>query len=80
MPGLIQKVSAFLRSPQGRKYTEQAKRLAQDPKNRAKAQEMMRKFGGGKGGGRGRPRRCRQNRGEGCARRSFGLARDATSA
>lgn len=50
--GLIQKVSAFLRSPQGRKYTEKAKRLAQDPKNRAKAQEMMRKFGGGKGGGR----------------------------
>ena len=50
MPGLFSKVSQFLRSPQGRRYTEQAKRYAQDPKNRAKAQDMIKKF---RGGGRG---------------------------
>ena len=50
MPGLFQKVQEFLKSPQGRKYTDQAKRYAQDPKNRAKAQEMLGKFRG-KGGG-----------------------------
>ena len=50
MPGLFQKVQQFLKSPQGQKYTEQAKRYAQDPKNRAKAQQMLNKFRGGKGG------------------------------
>jgi hypothetical protein len=46
--GIVTKVQEFLRSPQGRKYTEQAKRYAQDPKNRAKAQELFKRFGGGK--------------------------------
>ena len=46
MPGMFAKVTDFLKSPQGRKYTEQAKRYAQDPKNRAKAQEMLKKFRG----------------------------------
>ncbi|MFP5022061.1 hypothetical protein [Pseudonocardia phyllosphaerae] len=49
MPGLIQKIQQFLRSPQGQKMTEQAKRYASDPKNRAKAQEMLKKFRGGSG-------------------------------
>lgn len=52
MPGLFQKVSNFLKSPQGRKFTDQAKRYAQDPKNRSKAQQMVKKFRG-KGGGHG---------------------------
>lgn len=51
MPGLFQKVSQFLKSPQGRKYTDQARRYASDPRNRAKAQGMLSKFRG-KGGGR----------------------------
>jgi hypothetical protein len=50
VPGLFSKVQEFLRSPQGRKYTDQAKRYASDPKNRAKAQDMINKFRGGKGG------------------------------
>lgn len=50
MPGLFQKVSQFLKSPQGRKYSDQAKRYASDPKNRQKAQQMLNKFRGGKGG------------------------------
>ena len=52
MPGLFSKVQQFLRSPQGRKYTDQAKRYASDPKNREKAQGMLNKFRG-KGGGAG---------------------------
>jgi hypothetical protein len=44
VPGIVQKVQEFLRSPQGRRYTEQAKRYAQDPKNRAKAQELLKRF------------------------------------
>lgn len=51
---LFQKVQEFLRSPQGRKYTDQAKRFAQDPKNRAKAQDMINRFRGK--GGHGGPR------------------------
>ncbi len=46
MPGLIEKVQQFLKSPQGRKYTDQAKRYAQDPKNRAKAQDLLSRFRG----------------------------------
>lgn len=53
MPGLISKIQDFLRSPQGKKYADQAKRYAQDPKNRQKAQDMVNKFRGkgGQGGG-----------------------------
>jgi len=53
VPGLFQKVSQFLKSPQGRKYSDQAKRYASDPRNRAKAQQMLSRFRG-KGGGAGR--------------------------
>jgi hypothetical protein len=42
--GFVEKIQQFLKSPQGRKYTEQAKRYAQDPKSRAKAQEMVNRF------------------------------------
>ena len=43
MPGLFQKVSDFLKSPQGRKYSDQAKRYASDPKNRAKINDVVAK-------------------------------------
>ncbi|HTF53322.1 MAG TPA: hypothetical protein VK735_38240 [Pseudonocardia sp.] len=43
----------FLKSPQGRRITEQAKGYARDPHNRAKAKEMIAKLRG-KGGGSGR--------------------------
>jgi hypothetical protein len=56
VPGLFQKVQQFLRSPQGRKYADQAKRYASDPKNRAKAQGMLDKFRGKGGGHGGAPR------------------------
>jgi hypothetical protein len=51
VPGMFSKVQQFLRSPQGRKYTDQAKRYASNPQNRQKMQGMLSKFRGGKGGG-----------------------------
>ena len=36
MPSLINRISRFARSPQGRRLAGQAKRFASDPKNRAK--------------------------------------------
>jgi hypothetical protein len=44
MPGLFAKVQEFLRSPQGRKYADQAKRYASDPKNRAKIDDARRRL------------------------------------
>jgi hypothetical protein len=49
MSSPFRKISEFLKSPQGRKYTEQAKSYARDPRNRAKAKQMIEKFRGGKG-------------------------------
>jgi hypothetical protein len=50
MASSLSKIGEFLKSPQGRKLAEQAKRYAQDPRNRAKAQQMIDKLRGGKGG------------------------------
>jgi hypothetical protein len=50
MANPLSRISEFLKSPQGRKLTEQARRYAQDPRNRAKAQQMIDKLRGGKGG------------------------------
>jgi hypothetical protein len=44
MGTLFTKISEFLRGPKGRQFTEQAKRYARDPRNRAKAQEMFDRF------------------------------------
>ncbi len=52
MASMFQKIADFARGPQGRRVTEQVKRYAQDPKNRAKAQQLLGRFRG-KGGRRG---------------------------
>ncbi|MEJ2857052.1 MULTISPECIES: hypothetical protein [unclassified Saccharothrix] len=44
MASLFSKLSAFARSPQGRRITEQIKHAARDPRTKAKAQEMIRKL------------------------------------
>ncbi|GGP46753.1 hypothetical protein [Saccharothrix coeruleofusca] len=44
MASLFSKLAAFARSPQGRRVTEKVKYAAQDPRNRAKAQQLLRKF------------------------------------
>jgi hypothetical protein len=53
MASPFKKVGEFLKSPQGRRITEQAKTYARDPRTRAKAQQMIDKLRG-KGGGSGR--------------------------
>jgi hypothetical protein len=44
MAGIFSKVSAFARSPQGKKLLQQAQDAAKDPKNRAKVQELGNKI------------------------------------
>ena len=44
MASLFSKIAAFVRSPQGRRVTDQAKQMAKDPRKRAQAQEVLRKF------------------------------------
>jgi hypothetical protein len=44
MAGIFSKVSAFARSAQGQKLIKQAQQAAQDPKNRAKVQELGNKL------------------------------------
>jgi hypothetical protein len=44
MAGMMSKLARFAQSPQGRQMAEKAKRLASDPKNRAKVEEYRRKF------------------------------------
>jgi GTP cyclohydrolase II len=45
MPGMLDRIKQFARSPQGRRTAEQVRRAAADPRRRAQAQEMLRKFG-----------------------------------
>ena len=44
MASLFSKIAAYVRSPQGRQMTDRAKQMAKDPRKRAQAQEMLRKF------------------------------------
>ncbi|HWO64675.1 MAG TPA: hypothetical protein VNO31_32025 [Umezawaea sp.] len=44
MASIFSKIAAYVRSPQGRRMTDQAKQMAKDPRKRAQAQEMLRKF------------------------------------
>jgi hypothetical protein len=44
VPSLIDRIAKFARSPQGRRLTEQAKRYASDPKNRAKLDQARKRL------------------------------------
>ncbi|RKT57187.1 hypothetical protein [Saccharothrix australiensis] len=44
MASLFSRITAFTRSPQGRRITEQLKHAARDPRNRARAQQLLRKL------------------------------------
>ncbi|MCH5671123.1 hypothetical protein [Streptomyces gilvus] len=41
MPGMMERIKQFARSPQGRRMTEQARRAAADPRRRAQAQRLL---------------------------------------
>ncbi|MEU4980047.1 MULTISPECIES: hypothetical protein [Streptomyces] len=45
MAGVLDRIKRFARSPQGRRAAEQVRRAASDPRRRAQAQEMLRRFG-----------------------------------
>jgi len=44
MPSLIDRITRFAKSPQGRRLTGQAKRYASDPKNRARIDDARRRL------------------------------------
>lgn len=44
MAGLLGKLAAFARSPQGQRLTQQAKTYATKPENRRKIEELRTKF------------------------------------
>ncbi|MFF4585625.1 hypothetical protein [Streptomyces sp. NPDC001388] len=46
MGGVVARIKQFVRSPQGRRTIEQARRTAADPRRRAQAQELVRKLRG----------------------------------
>ena len=41
MPGMMERIKQFARSPQGRRVAEQARRAAADPRRRAQAQRLL---------------------------------------
>ncbi|WP_199433527.1 hypothetical protein [Qaidamihabitans albus] len=52
MASLFSKVARFANSPQGRRAIQQAKRMANDPRKRQQAKDLVERFRGrGKGGG-----------------------------
>lgn len=45
MPSLIDKVTRFARSPQGRRAVERAQRIARDPKTKRRISEARQRLG-----------------------------------
>jgi hypothetical protein len=45
MPGIIDRVSGFLRSPQGKRFVRQGQRLAKDPRTRRRLEALRARFG-----------------------------------
>jgi hypothetical protein len=39
-PSLLSRVATYARSPQGRRVTDQARRAAKDPRNRARVEQV----------------------------------------
>ncbi|NGY57843.1 hypothetical protein G7043_02730 [Lentzea sp. NEAU-D13] len=48
MASFMDKINKFLRSPQGHKLQAKARQMAQDPRKRAQAEQLLRKFRGKK--------------------------------
>ncbi|GAA5704759.1 MULTISPECIES: hypothetical protein [Streptomyces] len=46
MPGIVDRIKQFARSPQGRRTVAEARRAAADPRRRAQAQRLLGKFRG----------------------------------
>ncbi|WP_458077785.1 hypothetical protein [Streptomyces sp. EMB26] len=48
MPGMVERIKQFARSPQGRRVAEQVRRAAADPRKRAQAQRLLGRLRGGR--------------------------------
>ncbi|WP_369217716.1 hypothetical protein [Streptomyces flavofungini] len=48
MAGLLARLKAYSRTPQGRRNIATARRAAADPRNRAKARSLLGRFRGGR--------------------------------
>ena len=48
MASFMDKITRFLRSPQGQRLQAKARQVAQDPHKRAQAEQLLRKFRGKK--------------------------------
>ncbi|MER5259554.1 MULTISPECIES: hypothetical protein [unclassified Streptomyces] len=46
MPGVIDRIKQFVRSPQGQRTIQQVRQASADPKKRAQAKRMLGKFRG----------------------------------
>ncbi|WP_329223478.1 hypothetical protein OG352_39045 [Streptomyces sp. NBC_01485] len=46
MPGMLEKLKQFSRSPQGQRAMEQARRAAADPRRRSQLQQLIGKLRG----------------------------------
>jgi hypothetical protein len=46
MASFMDKIKGFLRSPQGHKLQAKARQMAQDPRKRAQAEQLLRKLKG----------------------------------
>ncbi|WP_197288932.1 hypothetical protein [Nocardia sp. NRRL S-836] len=48
MASFMDKIARFLHSPQGRRLQAKAREMSRDPRRRAQAEQLLRKFRGGK--------------------------------
>ncbi|MFJ5226855.1 hypothetical protein [Streptomyces sp. NPDC088400] len=46
MPGMIERIKQFARSPQGRRVTQQVRQASADPRKRAQARRLLGKLRG----------------------------------
>ncbi|MBB5935345.1 hypothetical protein FHS42_002407 [Streptomyces zagrosensis] len=46
MPGLVSRIKAFARSPQGRRLVAQGRSAASDPRKRSQAMQLLRRLRG----------------------------------
>jgi len=48
MAGIVERIKQFVKSPQGQRTIAQARRAAADPRRRAQAKQLLRKFRSGR--------------------------------
>ncbi|MFP8962156.1 hypothetical protein ACLIYP_16600 [Streptomyces nanhaiensis] len=46
MPGILSKIAIFSRTPQGRRLTAKARRMASDPRKRSQAKQALSRLRG----------------------------------